>query len=512
MNQTTSQKPRVHTAFLFKHNAMFPYFGMNGEARRDFLLAQLKREVDGIEFIGGDIASDIEELEDVETRADVDAILVIAIASTIWPFPLWSLREDVDLALWRKKPMIVATDFLGGFYQLADFHQFSRRENLPVLTIQSSDFGDIKRALEKIKVIHTMKHAKVLSVGLTTPPQGSGAWVEELIHGEPMISWRVDPERYKKAVHDVFGSEIIYMSAEDFKQKFYDKVIDADAEKVADQWIEGASRVQVRDKDWVIRMARMYLSMKGAAKELGASAIQMDCRTVPRQDIMELSMKERGIELYGFEKPAWEFLKKVGSVPTFPCGANGRLTSEGIPSVGEGDIDSAVLNLMMLHMTGKPGFQNDPVIDTATNQVIYAHCGPTIMNWEQVGGPVQPYELRMNCAGCGVTFKGSFPLNKTFTSVMLKTEAKRIAVHEARSIGVIDKDDEHQGKAKGMTVTAERGSLNKFVAEVPDARKIFDKYEPATFGWHRNLYLGSYRQDVIDMARLLGLAVHEEDR
>ncbi|MBD3187866.1 hypothetical protein GF325_13605, partial [Candidatus Bathyarchaeota archaeon] len=326
---------RVHVGFLFKHNAMFPYFGMNGEARRDFLLDKLKKEVDGIEFVGGDIISDIEEIEDVEDEEDIDGILVYVITSTIWPFPIWSLRKDADVDIYRKKPMVVATDFLGGFYPVVDFNQFARDNNLPVITVQSSDFNDIKKALHKIKVIHSMKQSKILSVGLKEPPEGSGLWVQELINGEPMISWRTDPEGYKSAVKSVFGPEINYMSAEDFKGKYYDVIPDMEVEAEADDWINGAMKVQVRNRDWVNRMARMYLSMKKAAEEDKFDAIQMDCRTAPAQTIMEIPMKERGIELYGFEKPAWEFLKKIGAIPTFPCGANGRLTSEGIPSVGE---------------------------------------------------------------------------------------------------------------------------------------------------------------------------------
>ncbi|MBD3185920.1 hypothetical protein GF325_03740 [Candidatus Bathyarchaeota archaeon] len=167
---------------------------------------------------------------------------------------------------------------------------------------------------------------------------------------------------------------------------------------------------------------------------------------------------------------------------------------------------------MMQYMTGLPGFQNDPVIDTATNQVIYAHCGPTIFNWEELGGKRESYELRMNCAGCGVTFKGSIPLNKNVTSVGLNAKDKKMAVHGGRTIGIIDKDDDHHGKHQGKITLAEKGSLNKFVAEVPDARKIFENYRPGVFGWHRSLYLGDHRQDILDMGRLLGLTVYEEDK
>lgn len=504
---------RVYAAFLFKHNAMFPYFGANGEARRDFLMDKLRRETEGIEFVGGKIITDIEELEEVEDRDDIDGIFVGVIASTVWPFPIWSLREDPDVDQLRKKPMIVATDFLGGFYPVVDFNAFARKHNLPVLTIQSSDFNDIKKALHKIKVIHSMKNSRILSVGTREIPEGSGIWVEELIKGEPMIAWRTNPDGYAQTVKSVFGPEIVFMTAEDFKDQFYDKIPDADAEKEADAWIDGALRAEVRNKDWVQRMARLYLAMKKSAPDMNIDAIQMDCRTAPAQTIMEIPMKERDIKLYGWEAPAWEFLKKIGALPTFPCGANGKLTSEGIPSVGEGDLDTAVLNLMMQYITDKPGFQNDPVIDTATNQIIYAHCGPTITNWEELGGAIEsPYELRMNCAGCGVTFKGSIPLNKTVTSVGLNAWQKKITVHQGRTIGIIDKEDRHAGKNEGKMTLAEKGSLNKFVAEVSDARKIFNNYRPGVFGWHRTLIVGDHRQDIIDIGNLLALTIYEEDK
>jgi hypothetical protein len=408
--------------------------------------------------------------------------------------------------------MIMATDFLGGSYVMMDFNQFVRDNNLPVVLIQSSDFNDLKNALHKMKVIHSMKNSKILAVGLIEPPADSPMWVNDLIKGEPMIGWRTDPEGYKNKVKNILGPEIVYMTADEYKEKYYDTIPMEDVKKEAELWKKDAIKVKIRDEIWLDRMCQNYLGMKKAHELDGFDGIQMDCRTVPKQTIMEEPMKEKGIKLTRSDEFAWEFLKKIGSVPTFPCGANGRLSSEGIPAMGEGDIDTVLLNLMMQYMTNKPSFTNDPVIDVGTNQVIYAHCGPTIFNWEEIGGKIEPYELRMNCADCGVTFKGSIPLNRTVTSIGMRMKDSAMAVHTARTIGIIDKDDDHSGKMEGKCCLAEKGSVNKFVAQVPDARKIFDNYRPGIFGWHRSLIIGDHRQDVIDMSKLLGLTLYEEDR
>ena len=59
----------------------------------------------------------------------------------------------------------------------------------------------------------------------------------------------------------------------------------------------------------------------------------------------------------------------------------------------EADLESSISMLLMTYLVGRPGFISDPVIDTAKNQIIYAHCvAPTRVFGPN--GPGNPYHIR----------------------------------------------------------------------------------------------------------------------
>ena len=72
--------------------------------------------------------------------------------------------------------------------------------------------------------------------------------------------------------------------------------------------------------------------------------------------------------------------------------------NDGLMGVCEADVFSALTNLLGLYLTGRPGFVSDPVIDTASNQVIYAHC--VCSSRMLAGEPAAPYAVRSH-AECG---------------------------------------------------------------------------------------------------------------
>jgi len=88
------------------------------------------------------------------------------------------------------------------------------------------------------------------------------------------------------------------------------------------------------------------------------------------------------------------------------------------------------------------------------------------------------------------------PPGEIVTTVKISVLDKKIAIHQGRSIGNIDDD---------------RACRTKLVVEA-DAKKILEKWDHATFGWHRVSVYGDFREDFCNMATLLGLEVVEEDK
>ncbi|UCF14830.1 MAG: hypothetical protein JSW59_15580, partial [Phycisphaerales bacterium] len=66
---------------------------------------------------------------------------------------------------------------------------------------------------------------------------------------------------------------------------------------------------------------------------------------------------------------------------SLPCIAWSRMNDDGIPAACEADYGAVASHIMTQYLFGRPGFQQDPVADTADDSIIGAHCScPTKLN------------------------------------------------------------------------------------------------------------------------------------
>jgi hypothetical protein len=83
---------------------------------------------------------------------------------------------------------------------------------------------------------------------------------------------------------------------------------------------------------------------------------------------------------------------------------------------------------------GRPGYISDPVIDTSTNQIIYAHCvaankpfGPD--------GPSNPYEILTHSEDRqGASVRSVLPAGYMTTTLEFAPDRKQILFHQAKSV------------------------------------------------------------------------------
>jgi hypothetical protein len=77
---------------------------------------------------------------------------------------------------------------------------------------------------------------------------------------------------------------------------------------------------------------------------------------------------------------------------SLPCIAWSRMNDDGIPAACEADYGAVASHIMTQYLFGRPGFQQDPVADTADDSIIGAHCScPTKLNGFD-DGP-EPFDL-----------------------------------------------------------------------------------------------------------------------
>ena len=77
---------------------------------------------------------------------------------------------------------------------------------------------------------------------------------------------------------------------------------------------------------------------------------------------------------------------------SLPCIAWSKMNDDGIPAACEADLGAMATHVIVQYLFDRPGFQQDPVGETARDAVIGAHCScPTRLNG--FGTPPEPYDI-----------------------------------------------------------------------------------------------------------------------
>lgn len=247
----------------------------------------------------------------------------------------------------------------------------------------------------------------------------------------------------------------------------YEKIDADEASKVADRWIYNAKKVMEPTRGEILKSAKMYLTMKRLMERNNAQAITVNCLGGIYNNRM---------------------------VTAYPCMGFMQLDNEGLVGACEADQRSTMTKLLMNYLVHQPGFISDPVIDTSKNQIIYAHCtGPTKMYGPEESS--NPYHIRSHAEDKkGASIRSLMPLNKTVTTMQFDHNKKQVIFHQGRTV---------------ENVGVERACRTKLAAEVKgDMRKLMEYWD--TWGWHRVTYYGDHKDQLYNIANLLGFEVIEE--
>jgi len=228
---------------------------------------------------------------------------------------------------------------IGGWAGAAEATAAARRRGWKVASVTSSRFEDVIAAVRLFECLKKMRSSTIAVVG-------------------------ADPGATGKAIEEVFGTRVVPVAFAEINAA-YEKADRAEAKAWADRWIREAERVVEPAREEIEKSGAMYLALRAMMEANRAEAIAMNC-------------------LGGVYS---------GQTHAYPCLGFFQLNSDGLVGACEADIESAVTMLLMKHLAGVPGYISDPVLDTATNRVIYIHCVAP----RKVFGPAgrtNPYEIR----------------------------------------------------------------------------------------------------------------------
>jgi len=295
-----------------------------------------------------------------------------------------------------------------------------------------------------------------------------------ILLGNPGCAAGTAASRDFAKVREMIGAEVIQITPADFI-KVHESIDPAAAEREAkDYWTSQAKAVVEPSQEEIVKSCRTYLAMKKVLLENGARAITVKC---------------------------------LGGIPIqalgYPCLGFSRLLDDGIVGACEADMDSTLTMLMFQFAFGLPGFISDPLIDTSRNAVIHAHCvAPTRMAGP--ASPRLPFSLRSHRddnRGASVEVFMDRDLGRPLTWAKLANN-DTILWTRGKMIEIPDFDD--------------RGCRTQCVAEVADARAVFDNWGGGVLGadmmtlLHRVVYYGDHANNIRDLARLMGLKAIEE--
>lgn len=434
-----TSKIRIRKVFLAKPVPSWPTpkLDVQDEMKRlNAILDAFQKEIPDVEFVGGELFRKTADLGDLKDPAglkkrigEVDGVLVFNLTSGVG-----ALVQPIAQV---GRPTILFSQPFSG-------HDWSgvaglQKEGLKIECLATSDYHEIVDAMRPLRAIHRMKESRIVYLNTNAPGKAyvekcKATWGADIVH--------CDPKRFNAA----------YAEADD-------KAVRA----AADRWKSGAQKiVEPSDRD-ILDSARFYLAMKRILGEDNAQAITINCLGL--------------------------FTAKV--LPAYPCLGFCQLNNDLFVGACEGDLDSTVTMLLFRYMENKPGFISDPVIDTAKNIVIHAHCvSPTKMDGPD--GPAAPYIVRSHLeddkgAVLQVTMRVGQPITmaKVIGNEMMLLSTAKIT----------------------ETPVAERGCRTKITTAVPDARKILEGY---AHGLHRVIFYGDHTRDVKRLSRFTGLQVVEE--
>jgi len=406
-----------------------------------------------------DINIDIEEIEkilaDIELKSDLEVEFT---DKSIVRTP-----EDVDKLKDNLKDVdgILAFNLSSGLYEIFSKivgfgiptvlfsqpysgHDWSRvaqmrKEGKKVDVLATSDYNEIIGRLKLIEVIRKLKETKIIYIG------NGGA----------------NPN-YVRRIKNKFGTDVISVSSS-YLREIYNSIDEQLANKEADKWINNALKVIEPTREEIVKSSKMYLAIKEILNERKANAITINCLGL-------------------FAKNA---------LPAYPCFSFSKLNDEGMTGVCEADLDSTMTQLIMSYLAGKPGFVADPVIDTAKNVVIHAHC-VSATKMDGPSGKSAPCIIRSH------TEDNKGASLQVFMRVGQKVTVAKLINLETMliSIGKIVSNPE-----------SDRGCRTKIEVKVDNARKILDNWTGAL---HRVIFYGDYVEEVINLGKLLGVQVVKE--
>jgi len=380
-------------------------------------------------------------------------------------------KELIQLGL----PTVAVFTMWGTWMANFDFSAFAQERILtswlPVVRDASKEvfaarIQDIARKLHLLHAIHRMKGLRALVI---TDEPILGAF-------EPGYGDKKEYERiFMENLQETLGSELITIPQEELYKRL-PLVNQKEAQKISQKWIRESAGMRDTNEEEVFKSAQLYLAM-------GELMEQYNCQAITTEGYGVFAQYPKGpIPSQGL--PSSQFYTD-GVIATSECLINSLLTQQ-----------------LGLYVTGRPSFNGDYLIDPFHDVAIVGHCEcPFNPYGDERRSPYIIRNLpRWKKYEGGACVQVELPLLETVTVTRLSMHDKKLCLFTGETI-------------PGRALFAEWDDLacRTKLAIRTNAQALLRNLDWRTFGNHRVVFYGDYRQDMKDLAVLLGFGVVEED-
>ncbi|TFF97022.1 MAG: hypothetical protein EU547_05480 [Promethearchaeota archaeon] len=494
-------KLKIELIFIGKPQweAGWPYIGFNNEELIENITKHLNDTFSEIIFHPNELITTYRPdlIEKIRSNLkESDGIIIFTIGHYGDP---GIVNAGIELIEFKNLPIILANIIYAGDHTFIKIYSSVKHKNYRLYATSSQDFQDFDKYIDimcnllrlrgekifllateskeinwdKVMELFNPERKKILKNypefvnQIGTMKNESFEFFTDLEGADQAHPWRVNADQYITNLADTFGVEIVRGNPNQINQ-YYDKVNKADAEKIAQKWIDEADDIEPTE-DTLINSAKLYLALKNLLKDNNVRFFAPDCGT----------------------------LLLLGQLPAYPCMAFLELSKESIYGICESDTNSTISFLLGLYITGRPGYVSNHTLDLEQKRVTYMHCvAPCNMYGKDKDFLNYDIMYHGESHFLGAAPRVKFPKGEILTTVKISVAKKKIAIRQ----GKILKNVKELG-----------GCVAKIWVE-DDVDTILQNYDWETFGWHRVSFLGDWKKYFEVAATLLGLELIEEDK
>jgi hypothetical protein len=258
------------------------------------------------------------------------------------------------------------------------------------------------------------------------------------------------------------GTKLRYVPAQAFLEEYRRTPTSDEIVAMAREYVRNATHIHGCSFDDVCNGVKSYVVARTILEREDGDGITMDC------------------------------LGALGKTDvSLPCIAWSRMLDHGIPAACEADLGACVTHALVQFLFDRPGFEQDPVAETAHDCLIGAHCScPTRLNG--VDQPAEPYRLSYHHGKRDAVPVTEWRVGQRITIADVLITPKSEAPPEMLiSTGTV-KDN--------ISVPPAGGCVVSVMVEVDGVRDTLDFP-----GFHQLFFYGDFKKELVAYCRLFGL-------